>query len=156
MGLTERLESVSILETNLRPPVTVRDDVTVRDAVIAMRQAGLGCVVVTDRDRKAVGMFTEGILRHCLNESADALDQPIASQMVTRLPWVSPSESVSVILDAMQTNNMRFLAVLDDDRHVVGLTGQKSLMEFIGDEFAQEILTQDPTSVSFSRKKEGA
>ena len=70
MGLKEDLQSTKVSELNYRQPVTVANDVTVRDAVVAMRQAGMGCVLVVDDDAKAVGMFSEGMLRHGLNESA--------------------------------------------------------------------------------------
>ncbi len=156
MGLRDDLEQTLIRDTSIRPPVTIRGSATVRDAVGVMRDAGLGCVVVTDDDAKAVGIFTEGILRHGLNDSVSVLDQTVASQMVSRLPWVSPAEPLSVVLEAMEENNIRFLAVLDEDHRVIGITGQKTLMEFLGDYFPQEILRQDPTSVSFSQRKEGA
>ncbi len=156
MGLKGDLETVLVKDTNLRPPVMIADDATVRMAVEAMRSAGLGCVVVVDSEAKAVGMFTEGILRHCLNESASVLEEKVTSHMVSRLPWVSPSEPVGVVLDAMEKHNIRFLAVLDDERHVVGITGQKTFMEFLAEYFPSEVIAQDPTAVTFSRSKEGA
>ena len=129
MGLRDDLR-----KTPIRPPVTIRGTASVRDAVWAMRSAGLGC----------------------LNESVKVLDDRVANQMVSRLPWVSPTESLNVVLESMEENNMRFLAVLDDKHRVIGITGQKTLMEFPGDYFPQKILTQDPTGESFSRRKEGA
>ena len=156
MGLKKDLETTLVQDTNLRPPATIAEGATVRMAVEAMRSAGLGCVIVVDADARAVGMFTEAILRHCLNESVSVLDDCVASQMVSRLPWVSPTESVGVVLDAMEEHNIRFLAVLDEERHVIGITGQKTFMEFLAEYFPSEILTQDPTAVTYSRSKEGA
>lgn len=138
MSLLEKLEITRVQDTNIRPPVTVSDTASVGDAVNAMKAAGLGCAVVTDRGSRAVGMFTEGMLRHCLNESSAVLNDPVTTQMVTRFPWVSPTEPVSVVLDAMEDNNIRFLAVLDHDRHVIGLTGQKSFIEFVADSISEE------------------
>ena len=156
MGLKQDLQTTPIQDTAIRPPVTIRQTASVRDAVQAMRSAGLGCVIVVDDDAKAVGIFTEGILRHGLNESPAVLDDSVANQMVSSLPWVSPAEPLSVVLESMEENNMRFLAVLDQHHRVIGITGQKTLMEFLGDYFPQEILTQDPTAVSVIRSREGA
>ena len=156
MGLSSQLQQTVVKDTNIRPPVTIADSATVREAVKVMRSAGLGCVVVIDSDEKAVGMFTEGILRHGLNESPGILEESVKKRMVERLPWVSPTESMSVVLEAMEENNIRFLAILDKDRRVIGITGQKTLMEFVADTFPREILTQDPTSATISRQKEGA
>jgi len=156
MGLSSHLQQTRVNDTNIRPPVSIAQTATVRDAVKVMRSAGLGCVVVVDSDEKAVGMFTEGILRHTLNSSPSILDDSIQSQMVERLPWVSPTEPMSVVLEAMEDNNIRFLAILDERHRLVGITGQKTLMEFIADTFPREILTQDPTAVTISNRKEGA
>jgi CBS domain-containing protein len=125
MGLSSQLQQTLVKDTNIRPPVTIADSATVRDAVEVMRSAGLGCVVVIDADEKAVGMFTEGILRHGLNDASTLLDDNIQTHMVERLPWVSPTESMSVVLEAMEDNNIRFLAILDEDHRVIGITGQK-------------------------------
>jgi len=156
MGLSSHLQQTLIKDTNTRPPVTIADSATVLEAVEVMRSASLGCVVVIDSEEKAVGMFTEGILRHGLNDSPTILDDNIKSQMVERLPWVSPTESMSVVLEAMEDNNIRFLAILDENHRVIGITGQKTLMEFVADTFPREILTQDPTSATISKRKEGA
>ena len=48
---------------------------------------------------------------------------------MTILPWVSPTESLNVVLESMEENNMRFL---DDKHRVMGITGQKTLMAFLG------------------------
>lgn len=156
MGLKEDLETAVVSQLNVRPPVTISKTATVRDAVVAMRAAGLGCVIAVDSDDKAVGIYTEGMLRQSLNESADILNEPMDHQMVGRLPWVLPTDPVSMVLEAMEEHNLRFIAVLNEERHVVGITGQKSLMEFIAEYFPHEVLTQDPTGVTVSQKKEGA
>ncbi|HIK95235.1 MAG TPA: hypothetical protein EYG03_25105 [Planctomycetes bacterium] len=61
-----------------------------------------------------------------------------------------------MVLEAMEEHNIRFIAVLDDDRRVIGITGQKTLMEFMAEYFPREVFTQDPTGVTMSQKKEGA
>jgi len=156
MGLKQELETATVSQMNNRDPITIGKTATVREAVQAMRASGLGCVIVTDGDNKAVGMFTEGMLRHGLNEGPDVLNEIMADQMVARLPWVLPTDSVRMVLDAMEEHNIRFIAVLDEARHVVALTGQKTLMEFVASQFPQEVFTQDPTSPSTPSRREGA
>ena len=156
MGLKQDLDSTTVEKLNLRPAVTISQIATIRDCVVKMREAGLGCVIAVDDNGKAVGMFTEGMLRHALNESVGILDDTLDRQMVARLPWVLPSDPIKMVLEAMEEHNFRFIAVLDEDHRVLGLTGQKSLMEFIADSFPYEVLTQDPTGVAVSRQKEGA
>lgn len=156
MGLKQELEISTVSQMNNRDPVTIGKTASVREAVQAMRAAGLGCVIVTDGENKATGIFTEGMLRHGLNEGPDILDELLEDQMVARLPWVLPTDSVRMVLDAMEEHNIRFIAVLDEERRVLGLTGQKTLMEFVASHFPQEVFTQDPTSSSTSSRREGA
>ncbi len=156
MGLKEDLATATVEQMTVRPPVTIAKAATVREAVQVMRSAGLGCVVAVDDEDKAVGIFTEGILRHGLNESPAILDEPLADHIVARLPWVLMNDTVGMVLAAMEEHNIRFIAVLDDERRVLGLVGQKSLMEFIARAFPREVLTHDPTGTTVSFKREGA
>ena len=94
MGLKEDLDTVTVSQLNIRPPITVSKSATVREAVGVMRGAKLGCVVVVDDDGKAVGIYTEALLRHELNDSVDVLDDCIEKQMAERLPWVLPTDPV--------------------------------------------------------------
>ncbi|MEQ9407424.1 MAG: CBS domain-containing protein [Fuerstiella sp.] len=156
MGLKEEMETATVSQMNVRPPVIVPQTSTVREAVITMRTAGLGCAVVVDAQEHAVGMFTEGILRHGLNESVSVLDDLVEDQMVARLPWVLPSDPIKMVLQAMEEHNIRFIAVLDENRNVLGITGQKTLMEYVAEYFPREVLTHDPTGSTISPRKEGA
>lgn len=156
MGLKHELETTPVSRLNLRDPVTIPEDASVRVAVETMRAAGLGCVIAVDGDKKATGIYTEAMLRCGLNDSTSVLDETVSSQMASRLPWVKPDDEIRMVLDAMDTNNMRFIAVLDKDRHVVGITGQKSMMEFVAESFPQEVMTQDLSGGRPSLSKEGA
>lgn len=156
MGLKQKLQQATVSQMNLRPPVTITKTASVRDAVNTMRSAGLGCAIVVDDAGKAVGIYTEGILRHGLTESDNVLDESLADQMVARLPWVLPTDTVDMVLDAMEEHNIRFIAVLDEERQVQGITGQKTLMEFIAEYCPQEVFTQDPTSLTTAPRREGA
>lgn len=156
MGLRDELDSTTVEQLNTRPPVTIPQSATVREAVATMRDAGLGCVFSVDEDGRATGSLTEGMLRHELNTSADLLDRPLADYVVDRFPWVLPSDPASMILEAMEEHNTRFIAVLDSERHVLGITGQKTLMEFVASCLPRIVLTEDPTGVTHSEKREGA
>lgn len=156
MGLKEDLKNVKVSELNYRKAVTISPAATVREAVVAMRNAGLGCIIAVDDEEKAVGMFSEGMLRHGLNESPGFLDETVESQMVARLPWVLPTDPAAEVLEAMGEFNLRFIAVLDESRRVLGIAGQRTIVEFIAEYFPHEVLTQDPTGVSVSQQREGA
>ncbi len=52
--------------------------------------------------------------------------------------------------------NVRFLVVVDDEGCVAGLTGQKGLMEYIAEQFPQEVLVQLVGTEPYPHSREGA
>lgn len=155
MGLKENLASEPVRRLNLRPAVIVPPDATVRDGVVAMRNAHLGCVVIAGDDHKPIGMFTEGILRQLLAHDPAALDAPIGDRAAHKFPWVSLDDPIQTVLDAMQANNTRFICVVDADGRVCALTGQKGLMEYVAEHFPRQVMVQRVGS-PYARQREGA
>ena len=155
MGLKENLASEPVRRLNLRPAVIVPPEATVREGVVAMRNAHLGCVIVAGEDHKPVGMFTESILRQLLAESPQAIEEPIGERAAQQFPWVALDDPIQTVLDAMQANNTRFICVVDSDGRVCALTGQKGLMEYVAEHFPRQVMVQRIGSPCTS-EREGA
>ncbi|MCA9176515.1 MAG: CBS domain-containing protein [Planctomycetales bacterium] len=156
MGLRENLANEPVRRLNVREPVIGRPGQTVREVVERMRERELGCVILVDDVGKPVGVFNEHMLRSLLALNADFLADPIEKHMAERFPWVSEDDAVEDVLTAMQTNNTRFLCVVDGDGKVVGLTGQKGLMEYIAEHFPEQVLVQRVGVSPFPSSREGA
>lgn len=156
MGLQENLSADKVEKLNLREAITLGTTATVRDAVEKMRAARLGCVLITDESGKAVGEFTEAMLRSRLHEGTEVLDTALGECMAKTFAWVTPDDPVEMVLDAMETRNTRFIAVLDADQKVVGLTGQKGLMEYVAEHFPHEVMVQYVGPTPHSTSREGA
>ena len=62
--------------------------------------------------------------------------------MAAQVPWVRGSDPVVFVLEAMQLKNVRLLCVVDDQDRVIGLTGQRGLMEFVADYFPGDVTVQ--------------
>ena len=142
MGLKENLRKDRIDQLNLREPVTVPPSASVRDAVQLMRDKDIGCAIVVDDDRKPIGIFTESMLTETLSHRPASLDEPIHGHMADRCPWVRTTDTVSELLEAMQLKNMRMVCVVDEQDHVVGLTGQRGLMEYVAEHFPGQVMVQ--------------
>jgi CBS domain-containing protein len=156
MGLTDMLESTAISEVHLRTPVCVGPTQTIAEVVQAMRAAHLGCVIIIDSDRKPLGMFTEGMLRELLVQNSRVVQNRIEDHMARRFPCLTASSPVEMILVAMQANNTRFICVLDESGRVVGLTGQKGLMEFVAECFPRQVMVQRIGGTPYPATREGA
>ena len=155
MGLTEKLASTPVRDLNLREMPMVDAGVTVRDAVARLREAGLGCAMVIE-DGQTVGMFTESLLRESFPQNPGVVDEPISAHMARSFPKVYLDDTVDIMLAAMQANNTRFICVVDADETIVGLTGQKGLMEFVAEEYPRQVMVQRIGDASTMHQREGA
>lgn len=156
MSLQENLSSEPVRQLNLRAPAILVESASVRDAVAAMRAGRVGCTVIIDDQRKPVGMLTEAILREELARGAAFLDEPLSQHMARTFPWVSLDDPVELVLDAMRSNNTRFICVVDEHQQVAGLTGQKGLMEFIAEHFPRQVVVQQIGGDEYTHQREGA
>ena len=90
MKLQQWLESTPVAKLNLRDPVTIAETSTVREAVQAMRDARLGCIVAVNRENEPTGIFTEAMLRNRLNDSPGALERHVVLFVLTNDLGVLP------------------------------------------------------------------
>jgi len=142
VGLYENMLTEPIRQLALREAITIRAELSVRDAVLRMREKKLGCVIVVDDQNKPLGMFTEALLRRLLIDDREALDDSVQNRMAKQFPTAQIGDPVVTVLEAMQAENHRFVCVVDETGQVAGLTGQKGLMEYIADHFPQLVMTQ--------------
>lgn len=156
MGLHENLHTEPVSKLALREPVTVAPQATLREAIEQMRTGKLGCAVVIDADRKPRGIFTESMLTQLLSQGPAPLDEPVEQHMAERWPRVRLTDPIEDVLDALHLKNIRFLCVVDGDDRLVGLTGQKGLMEYVADHFPGQVMVQRIGGTPFPVPREGA
>ncbi len=149
-----RCEPVGMLA--LREPVALPITATVKDAIQAMREKKLGCAIIVDENRIPLGMFTESELTRLLSEESLVWDEPVTRYLTRDWPAVTITDPISAVLDALETKNIRFLIVVDDQGKVVGLTGQKGLMEYVAEHFLQQVSVQRIGGNPYPVEREGA
>ena len=66
------------------------------------------------------------------------------------------TDPIADVLAALELKNVRFLAVLDEEGRLVGLTGQKGLMEYVADHFPGQVAVQRINCGPFPQEREGA
>jgi CBS domain-containing protein len=143
MGLKQDLLNEKVSTLPLREPVTVSPDTIIRAAIASMKAKSLGCAVVVDYANKPLGTFTERSVIELLLSDPSVLDRKtVADHLDPKWIIVQQSDPVAKVLHAMQTNDQRFAVVVDEQGKVIGLTGQKGLMEFIADYFPEQVFCQ--------------
>lgn len=156
MGLHENIRNEPVSTLALREPVIVAPDATIRKAIEQMRNRKLGCAIVVDPAGKPAGMLTESMLTQLLAQDHGAVESRVGDHMAERLPRVRLTDPIEDVLDALHMKNIRFLCVVDEEDRLVGLTGQKGLMEYVADHFPGGVMAQRIGGAPFSDKREGA
>lgn len=156
MGLQENIRTEPVKRLKIRDVVSVKPNVKVADVAELMRKTGTGCAVVIDENQKPLGVFTESNLIEVLAHQPAAVQDPIDQHMAARFPWVRENDPIADVLDAMQLKNVRILCVMDESDRVIGLTGQRGLMEYVAEHFPGEVMVQRVGQSSFLSDREGA
>jgi len=156
MGLKENLRNEPVSRLALRVPVVASAAATVRESILQMRERKLGCVIIVDDDHRPLGIFTEGMLRLMLVGNPAAIEERLGDHMKRDVRWVQLTDPVIRVLQAMQNEKTRFVGVTDSEGRLVGLTGQKGLMEYVAEHFPQQVMVQRIGVAPYSVKREGA
>lgn len=109
---------------------TVPQDAKVHDAVLAMTGAKAGAVGVVDRQRRLLGIFTDGDLRRLIGRQARALAQPVRKAM-TPAPLAVRDTALAVdALKIFEDHLVDDLPVVDGARRLVGMVDIQDLPKF--------------------------
>ena len=109
--------------SNLEPHVAVSFDVdsTVDDAVQAMNQKSIGCVLVTDRD-SLIGIFTErDVLRRVVGQERTPSATKVGDVMTSEVVCCKPDTDLDDVAAIMKNRRVRHVPVCDGGGQLVGM-----------------------------------
>lgn len=156
MGLHANMSTEPVSRLKLRPALRVKPTSTLREAIDVMREGHLGCVIVADSKDRPAGIFTEAMLRNLMANGTPPLAEPVSSHMAESFAWVKETDSIETVLDGMEEKNVRFVVVVNKSGKIVGLTGQKGLMEYVAEHFPGEVMVQRLGTEPYPQQREGA
>lgn len=106
-----------------RPVLALRADATALEAARAMATHKVGCVLVTDRQERAVGIFTErDLMTRIVVPTRDANQVRLEECMTKDLYTVTPSDEVGEVRSQLQARHIRHLPVVDNGKPVCVLS----------------------------------
>ena len=146
----------TVAELVIRQPILVRSDMPVNKVAALMRSRQLGCAFVVDEQSRPLGKFTQRQLMKILVEDPSKLQGPVENAMYRHAEWVRIDEPISKIVELMSNEQIRYLAVVDREGKVIGLTGQKGLIEYIVEHFPRQVKVERMKSLIAMDTKEGA
>ena len=145
MELSRNLKIDSVARLWPAAAVAVEADRPVRDAVAALREHRVGCVLVT-RHGRLVGLFTERDLLVRVLAAGLPLGAPLAECMTADPVTVEPKDSVRTALARMQAGGYRHLPVVGDDGRPTGILSAKRIVRYLAEHFPATAYCQPPTA----------
>jgi arabinose-5-phosphate isomerase len=106
----------------------VRDDVTLREALVEMSRQGLGMTAVVDAERRVLGIFTDGDLRRALDRGIDVRAVRVAAVMIPRPVTVGAGLLAAEALALMESRKINALLVTDAAGRLVGALNMHDLL----------------------------
>lgn len=113
------------------PPLTMRGDGLVKDAVSEMSARNFGSVIIVDDDNKVAGVVTErDILRRLVDKDRDPAKTKL-SEIMTANPRVAHGDDDMLDwLRMMSNERFRRLPVVDDDGRLITVLTQGDFVSY--------------------------
>ncbi len=108
------------------PAVNV--DAPLRDALMEMTAKGLGMTAVVDHDGKAIGIFTDGDLRRCLDRGIDVREASVSEVMIPGGKRIDPDQLAVDALNLMEEKKINALLVIDGNEQLCGALNMHDLL----------------------------
>ena len=100
-----------------------------KDALIEMTKKNLGCVIINDENKKAIGFFTDGDLRRSINKLLDIHNTSIEETMTKKFISCEENDYALDILNIMKEKKINSLPVLDSKKKAIGAINMHILMD---------------------------
>ena len=119
LGKNLNLKVKDIMRKGKNIPI-IKDKSMLKDALIEMTKKNLGCVIIENDFKEAIGFFTDGDLRRSIDRLLDIHNTPIKKSMTKKFISCEEKDFAFDALHTMQKNKINSLPVIDDKRKIIG------------------------------------
>jgi CBS domain-containing protein len=110
----------------------VRPDAPIGDVLKQMIADRLGCAVVTDENRRLLGIFTERDALMRLNvDAAKMATKPVSTVMTTNPATLRARDKIVYALHRMNVGGFRHIPIIDDDEKLVGVISIRGILAYL-------------------------
>jgi len=155
MDLARNFKIDSVSRLNPSSPLRIGPGQTVAEAVEAMRQEGVGCVLVCEGER-LVGIFSERDLMRRILAEGKPLTTPLRECMTPDPVVVRRKEPVGAAVRRMEEGGYRHLPVVDEAGLLVGGLSVKRIVHYLVEHFPATIYNLPPDPDVVQHEREGA
>lgn len=134
-------EDLPVVSLIAKPPVVMKEDNTVYEAVKKMAEENIGSVIIVDEEFKPIGIFTErDLLRRVCASDLDPKKVRLGDVMTRDPTTIKESEPARRALEIMLHFGFRHLPVVDENGKLVGIISIKDVSRpFVGDVDVEEL-----------------
>jgi len=142
--LTEDILGEPISKLEPHSAVAFDVDSTVDDAVQAMNQKSIGCVLVTNRDGLA-GIFTErDVMRRIVGRGYNLTQLRLGDYMTPNPDTLSLNDPIAFALNRMSVGGYRHVPLVDDEGQPIAIISIIDVVRFLVDHFPKSVLNLPP------------
>jgi CBS domain-containing protein len=155
MDLAKNLKIECVSRLQPTPPLRIRPEQPVMEAVELMRRERVGCLLVCEGD-KVVGIFTERDLLRRVLAPRKPLTVPVAECMTRDPVAVHPKESIGSAIRRMEEGGYRHLPVVDEMGRPKGIVSVKRFVHYLVEHFPSTVYNLPPDPDAVPLEPEGA
>ena len=130
----------SILATKSSNVVTVRPDLSLKEAVDLMAEHNIGALIVVDEAGQPIGIISErDIIREAARTEA-VFDLTVSRVMTKELITASPEDDLETVLQTMTARHFRHLPIMDREQ-LIGVLSIRDVVKAQLDKWQGEVDT---------------
>jgi len=153
--LGEAILTAPIRALDPQPAVSVPGSATIRDAIAAMLDHGIGAIVIVDDGGRVLGIFTErDVLRRVALSGLD-LGRPVADVMTPGPETLGMSDGIAFALNRMILGGFRHVPIVDDEGAPVAVLSLREVVAFIVSLLPSQVLNLPPEPNLEARSPDG-
>lgn len=120
LGRRLLLKVSDIMHTGLSIP-RVLTGTSIIQALLEMSKKRLGVTIITDRENKLLGVFTDGDLRRSIDRGLDVQTTRIDNVMTSHCKTITPNQLAAEALRIMEDDKITMLVVVDSEKKPLGV-----------------------------------
>ena len=155
MNLRDSLARDAIAMLQIRAPVALSPDDSIRTAIERMRREKVGCCVIVE-DERPQGIFTEhDVMQRVLADNIP-LTAPVSDVMTRPVEVLQEGAPVADVMDVMYRGGFRHMPVVDRRGKLAGILSVKRIVEYIVEHFPASVFNLPPHPAPGPAPREGA
>jgi CBS domain-containing protein len=155
MNIERILQERKIRQLSLSPLVTIDSRKSLKEAVAAMQQKQVGCILITQNEQ-LVGIFTErDLIGKVMGQHVDD-SREIKAFMTSTPLTLDPGSSVLEAIQLMDDHGYRNVPLVDTNGNLVGNLSVTNIIDFLAEIFPQEVLSLPPKANQHFSSVDGA